>query len=61
MLNLLKALGDEIDVTQDAVARSRRARLRGDRALELSTDVEIELQFEKLRARVLEIEKRLDL
>jgi hypothetical protein len=61
MYNLIKALGDEIDVTQDAVARARRARIRGDRATELTADAEAEMQFEKLRARVLEIQRKLGL
>lgn len=61
MEHLIKALSDEIDLTQDAITRLRAHRVNGRRALELSTEAEVEMQFEKLRARVLEMRRRLGL
>jgi len=59
--NLIKALSDEVDLTQDAVRRLQAARANKNRALELSTDAEVNMQFEKLRARLCEIRRRLGL
>lgn len=61
MENLIKALSDEVDTTQDAVIRLQAAQRSGRRALELSTDAEVNMQFEKLRARICEIRKALGL
>ena len=61
MENLIKALEDEVTLTQDAVRRLQDAQRRGQRAVELKTDAEVNMQFEKLNARLLEIRRRLGL
>lgn len=61
MENLIKALADEVDLTQDAVHRLHGYRKSGRRALEIATDAEVDMQFEKLKARVQELRKVLGL
>lgn len=61
MENLIKALEDEVANTHDAVRRLLDACRTGRRAVELRTDAEVNMQFEKLNARLLEIRRRMGL
>lgn len=61
MENLIKSLGDEVTVTQEAVARMVNARRQGRRAQELEAEAEVTLQFSKVHARINELRRKLGL